>query len=145
MTDVTIAPGCILHWDGFILSDGSEGHKYFVIVGAQPQKHYLAIIATSKKKHRDHTPGGNPSGGWYHIPGGQRDWFKLDTWLLFDAPEELSASVLLDLKLKGKIKPVGSLRHDISNAICNCMRKCDDVSEYHKTLLGPPVQAPKKN
>jgi hypothetical protein len=88
--------------------------------------------------------GGNPDGGWYHIPGGERDWFKLDTWLLFDDPQELLAKDLLALKDKGEIKAVGILRHDIANAICNCMRRCDDVSEYHKGLLGSTRQPPKK-
>jgi hypothetical protein len=50
MNGDAIAPGCILHWDGFKLSDGTEGHKYFVIVGAQPGRNYLAIRATSKAK-----------------------------------------------------------------------------------------------
>ena len=87
MTDDAIAPGCILHWDGFKLSDGTEGHKFFVIVGAQPGKNFLAIIATSKKKRgRTTQPGGNPEGGWYHIPGGGKDFFKEDTWLLFEEP-----------------------------------------------------------
>jgi hypothetical protein len=144
MSDVAIEPGCILHWDGFVLSTGEAGHKYFVIVGAQPNQNYLAIRATSQRKRRNHVPGGNPQGGWYHIPGGRKDWFPRDTWLLFDDPQELSAKELLALKFKGEIKVVGSLRHDIANAICNCMRKCNDVSEYHKTLLGPPLQPPKK-
>jgi hypothetical protein len=42
MTDIAIGPGCVLHWDGFKLSDGSEGHKYFVIVGAKPSCNYLS-------------------------------------------------------------------------------------------------------
>jgi hypothetical protein len=98
MSDDAIEPGCVLHWDGFKLSDGSEGHKYFVIVGSQPNKNYLAIIATSKQKRRAAQPGGNPDGGWYHIPGGGKDFFKVDTWLLFEAPQELSAKDLLALK-----------------------------------------------
>jgi hypothetical protein len=145
MSDDAIEPGCVLHWDGFKLSDGSEGHKFFVVVGSQPDKNYLAIIATSKKKRRTATPGGNPDGGWYHIPGGGKDFFKVDTWLLFEAPIELSANELLALKFKNEIAIAGKLRGDIANAICNCMCKCDDVSEYHRGLLGPAIQqAPKK-
>ena len=34
----------------------------------------------------------------------------------------------------------GHLRHDIANAICKCMRRCNDVSEYHRSLLGPAAQ-----
>ncbi len=60
MSGIVMEPGCILHWDGFVLTSGEAGHKYFVIVGAQPGRNYLAIRATSKKKRRDHIPGGNP-------------------------------------------------------------------------------------
>jgi hypothetical protein len=141
MTDDAIKPGCILHWDGFKLSDGSEGHKFFVIVGAHDGKNFLAIIATSQKKRgRTTQPGGNEQDGWYHIPGGGKDFFQKDTWLLFEAPQELSAQELLALKFKGQIKIVGNLRPQIANAICNTMRKCQDVSEDHRDLLGPAHQ-----
>jgi hypothetical protein len=144
MSDDAIAPGCILHWDGFKLSDGKEGHKYFVVVGAQPGKDFLAIIATKQRKHgRVPVPGGNPVGGWYHIPGGGKDFFPIDTWLLFDDVQQLSAAVLLSLKFKNEIKIVGRLRNDIANAICNCMDRCNDVSDLHKSMLGPRHQ-PKK-
>jgi hypothetical protein len=64
---------------------------------------------------------------------------------LFDAAQELSYADLVKMKSDGKIKVSGKLRGDIANAICNCMRKCEDVSEYHKTLLGPAIQTqPKK-
>jgi hypothetical protein len=93
-------------------------NKYFVIVGAQPNKNYLAVIATSKmRRGRKPDPGGNPEGGWYHIPGGGKDFFPVDTWLLFEAPQELSAAQLLDLKLKNEIQVKGTLRGDIANAI----------------------------
>ena len=141
MSDASIEPGCVLHWTGFKFDDGATANKFFVIVGAQPNKNYLAVIATSKmKRGRKPEPGGNPEGGWYHIPGGGKDFFPDDTWLLFEAPQELSAAQLLSLKLKNDIQVKGNLRGDIANGICNCMRKCEDVSEYHKTLLGPAIQ-----
>mgnify|MGYP005815738393 CR=1 FL=1 len=140
-----IEPGCVLHWAGFKFEDGSTANKYFVIVGSQPGKNYLAVIATSQMKHgRKAVPGGNADGGWYHIPGGGKDFFPKDTWLLFDTPIELSAADLLARKLKGEIETKGNLRGDIANAICNCMKKCDDVSDYHKSLLGPAIQPKKK-
>jgi|SRR6185312_194959 len=144
MTAPTIAPGCILHWEGFKFPDGGEADKFFVIVGAQDGQNFLAVIATSKQKWRENKPGGNPDGGYYHIPGGGKDWFKKDTWLLFERPVELSSADFLKRVMAQEIEPVGNLRGDISNAICNCMKRCDDVSEYHKGLLGPPHQPPKK-
>ena len=146
MSDASIEPGCVLHWAGFKFEDGTVANKYFVIVGSQPNKNYLAVITTSKmKRGRKAVPGGNPDGGWYHIPGGGKDFFPGNTWLLFDTPQELSAAELLSLKLNGEIEVKGNLRGDVANAICNCMRKCDDVSEYHKTLLGPAIQPKSKS
>jgi hypothetical protein len=145
MSNAEIAPGCILHWEGFQFPDGQKANKYFVIVGAQLGKNYLAIIATSQQKWRKAEPGGNPEGGYYHIPGGRKDWFPEDTWLLFEEPVELSAAEFLKVVFEGKITTRGNLRPDIANAICNCMRKCDDVSEHHKSLLGPALQQKKKD
>lgn len=145
MTDEAIQPGCILHWDGFKLSDNSEGHKFFVVVGAKPNCNFLAIIATSKKKwNRLYTPGGNHDSGWYHIPGDGKNFFPLDTWLLFSEPQELSAAELMKLSFEKKITIVGKLKPDIANGICNCMRKCQDVSKRHTDLLGPPIAPAKK-
>jgi hypothetical protein len=145
MTNSAVAPGCILHWEGFKFPNGKTADKFFVIVGAQAGQNYLAIIATSQQKWRENKPGGNPDGGYYHIPGGGRDWFPKDTWLLFDDPQELSAAEFLKAVWAKTIVVKGNLRPDIANAICNCMRKCDDVSEYHKSLLGPAAKQPKKN
>jgi hypothetical protein len=140
MSDSAIGPGSILHWEGFKFADGEEANKFFVIVGAQPGQNYLAIIATSRQRRRSPQPGGNPDGGYYHIPGGGRDWFPKDTWLLFEAPVELSAADFAKAVAERKISVRGQLRGDIANAICNCMKKCDDVSEHHRGLLGPAIQ-----
>lgn len=144
MTQPTIQSGCILHWEGFKFEDGAEADKFLVIVGAQEKGNYLAILATSRQHKKGNNPGGNPVGGYYHIPGGGKDWFKVDTWLMFDRVIELSPGALLKEVLGGKLTVRGNLRPDIANAICNTMRRCDDVSDYHKALLGPPVkQQPK--
>src|SRR5688500_12527624 len=99
MTETAIAPGSVRHGDRFKRDDGADGHKCFVIVGATPDCNYLAIIATSQKKwNRKYVPGCDHETGWYHIPGNGKDFFTKDTWLLFGAPQELSASKLLELR-----------------------------------------------
>lgn len=140
MSDGAVSVGCILHWKGFKFPDGAEANKYLVVVGARPGCNYLAIVATSQLRKRSYQPGGNPQGGYYHIPGGGRDWFPKDTWLLFEEPREISAAELVKESFAKNLTVVGYLHHDIANAICNCMRQCDDVSEYHISLLGPPAQ-----
>jgi hypothetical protein len=86
MSAPTVRVGCILHWKGFTFPDGATANKYLVIVGAQPGKDYLAVVATSRQRRRSNQPGGNAEDGYYHIPGGGKDWFPEDTWLLFEAP-----------------------------------------------------------
>jgi hypothetical protein len=145
MTGGAVGTGSILHWKGFKFPDGTAKNKYFVIVGAQPGQNYLAVITTSVPKNKSFEAGGHPEDGYYHIPGGGRDWFMKDTWLLFEEPQELSASVLIKESIAGNITVEGHLRHDVANAICNCMRRCDDVSEHHKSLLGLPAKPPAKS
>ena len=144
MSGDAIGPGCILHWKGFKFRDGTTRNKFLVIVGAHPGQNYLAVIATSVPKNKSFQAGGHPEDGYYHIPGGSKDWFEEDTWLLFEEPREISAGELVKEGLAKNITVEGHLRPDIANAICNCMRKCDDVSEYHRSLMGPPIQPPKK-
>jgi hypothetical protein len=144
MNGDAISTGCILHWKGFKFPDGTAKDKYFVIVGAQPGQNYLAVITTSVPKNKSFEAGGHPEDGYYHIPGGGRDWFMKDTWLLFEEPQELSASALVKEGMGGNITVKGHLRHGIANEICNCMRRCNDVSEHHKSLLGPPAKPPVK-
>jgi hypothetical protein len=139
-----IIPGCILHWEGFKFPDGAEADKFLVLVGTQSGSNYLAIIATSKRKQKGTTPGGNVEGGYYFIPGGGKDWFPLDTWLLFEEPREISPAELVKEVLAKRLQVKGHLRHDIANGICNTMRRCKDVSEAHKSLLGPVRSAPAK-
>jgi hypothetical protein len=141
MTDDVIGPGTILHWEGFRFPNGAEADKFFVIVGAQPNKNYLAIIATTQQKGRNADPGGNPKGGYYFIRGDGKNGFPRDTWLLFEEPQELSAAELVKAVQEKTITVTEwRLRDHTANHLCNCMRKCDDVSAYHRSLLGPPIQ-----
>lgn len=140
MIPPTISPGCILHWEGYTFEDGSEKDKYFVIVGCKEKSNLLAIITTSQQWKRQRVPGASIDGGWYFIEGGGKDWFKKDTWLLFDTAVEISSAEFLKLAWGKTITLKGNLRPDIANAIMNAMSKCDDVSELHKGLLGPKHQ-----
>jgi hypothetical protein len=140
MNSAAVSPGSILFWQGFKFPGGAEADKLFVIVGAQPDRNFLAIISTSQQRGRNPDPGGNPKGGYFAIRGDKKNWFEKDTWLLFEAPVELSASDFAKALQEGTIIVKGQLRGDLTNQICNCKKKCDDVSEHHRTLLGPAIQ-----
>jgi hypothetical protein len=144
MSADAIGPGVILYWKGFEFPNGAEADKLFVIVGAQPGRNYLAVITTSQRNGRNPDPGGNPKGGYFAVRGDKKNWFEKDTWLLFEEPVELSASDLASAMKDGTITVKGRVQDELANRICNCMKKCDDVSEYHCTLLGPPIQPKSK-
>jgi hypothetical protein len=83
--------------------------------------------------------------GWYHIPGDGKNFFTLDTWLLFASPEQLSAEEVKVMVADGRLTKAGVVKPDIANGIMNCMRKCQDVSQRHIDLLGPTIRSqPKK-
>ena len=102
----------------------------------------FSVITTSQQNGRNPEPGGNPK-GLFAIRGDGKDWFAKDTWLLFEEPLELSGEEFMKALQEKTITVKGQLRGDLTNRICNCMKRCDDVSEYHRSLLGPPIQ-PKK-
>jgi hypothetical protein len=139
-----IIPGCIIEWDEYELADGTLDSKIFVIVGALPDKNYLGIRTTSKKRWRSYQP--EDGADYYFIPGGNVEWFDLDSWILFSDPQEFNAVMFKKKMEEGKLRILkGSpLRFQIANELCNKMRKCPDVSEHHRSLLGPALQPPAK-
>jgi hypothetical protein len=144
MTIGEIIPGCIIEWDDFELASGKKEPKLFVIVGAKPDCNYLGIRATSQKKWRDYQP--SDDANYWYIPGGKTEWFDKDTWVLFAEPQEFNVAMFHKHADEGRIRHMkGSpLRHQLANEICNRMRKCTDVSEHYKSLLGPVRTPPQK-
>jgi hypothetical protein len=138
MSEQAIIPGTILEWDGFVDSKGNKVPKLFIIVGAQADKIFLSIRATSKKKWREYQP--SDDADYYYIPGGKLEWFDVDTWVLFTEAQEFNRAGLEREMKAGKLRTKGCLRGQIANEICNRMRKCQDVSEHHISLLGPAIQ-----
>ena len=133
MTGFAIGPGCIIHWVKYKFSDGETRNKYLVIAGAKTGSNYLAVIGTSVPKGKDFKPG--CQGSYYHIPGGKKDWFAEDTWLLVAEPREIAPTEFLKLGMAKVITLEGQLREDIANALRNCIKACSDVSDLHKELL----------
>ena len=76
MTEPAIIPGTVLEWDRFMDSKGNEVPKLFVIVGAHPDRNYLSIKSTSKKRWRTYQP--SDDADYYYLPGQRREWFDVD-------------------------------------------------------------------
>lgn len=135
MTDISIKPGCIFHWEDYRFEDGETGDKFFVILGAKVGCNYLCVMATSQKHHKKFDYGCNSNDSYYFIPGG-KDGFKLDTWLLLYRAIELSPAEFLKLCLAKTVEiKKEPLRENIANAIRNCLKYCRDVNPLHVSLL----------
>jgi hypothetical protein len=131
-----IGVGCVIHWDEYQFDDGATADKFFVVLGAKAGSNYLVVIATSQPHRRKFQAGCHHESGYFHIPGGSKDWFPKDTWLLLAEPREITISELLKLSLKEKrVKAVGQLRIELANAIRNCLKLCDDISKQQIALL----------
>lgn len=136
MNTGAISPGCIIHWKEFEFSDGEKADKFLVILGCNTGSNYLAVLGTSKRHKRDFAPGCNSGKGYYHIPGGQKDFFKVDTWLILADPIEIDPATFLQKAMVEKSLTIaGQLRPEMANAIRNCLKQCADVSAYHISLL----------
>ncbi len=127
--------GCIFHWTNFQFSDGETADKFFVMLGCKQGQNYLQLWVLPRVWERKFEAGCHSQEGYYHIPGGGKDWFRLDTWLLLARAVEIHPAEFLDLALKGTISLKGQMRPDIANAIRNCLKKCPDVTAYLCDLL----------
>jgi len=130
-----LKPGCIFHWKNHKFEDGETADKYFVILGAKKDCNLLAVIATSKQRGKKFEPGCHAKDGYYHIPGGGKDWFPKDTWVLLGRPQELSLAKFLGLGLEKVVNLSGNLRDDIANAMRNCFKASPDASDQLISLL----------
>ena len=141
MTAPILTPGDVLRWEGFRKSDGEKAPKLFIIVGAHADKNYLGIRATKVQRARTFQP--EDGADYYFIPGGQLEFFDLDTWVLFTEAQEFNRAGVEREFSKDEMQCIGSLRFQVANEICNKMKRCEDVSERHKNLLGPALTGPK--
>jgi hypothetical protein len=130
-----IAKGCVVHWTNFQFEDGSERNKFFVVLSCKPGCNWLFVIATSKQKRRAYNAGCSHEDGYYHIPGGSRDFFTKDTWLLLMKCLEVNPMEARKLLAINRLKVAGSLREQVANEIRNCLKRCDDASANHIALL----------
>lgn len=66
-----------------------------------------------------------------------KDCFSLKTWVQFHDIYEFHASAFLQAHFNGDLDIKGKLPTNIINAIVNCIRKSEDISNHHMLLLKP--------
>lgn len=130
-----LSRGSVLHWENYTFPDGGTADKFFVLVGAKQGANWVLVIATSKQKNRTFNPGCNAKEGYYHVPGGGKDFFPQDTWLLLPEALEIRPAELLKRAMDNELTVRGNLRENVVNEIRNCLRVCDDVPGTVLALL----------
>lgn len=63
------------------------------------------------------------------------DWSNKTTYVQFHELYEIEQEGLLQAHFRGNIENKSKLRENTVNAIVNCIKKSEDVSRYHLTLL----------
>lgn len=127
--------GAVLDWDDFVFPDGSSKDKLLLVLGAKQGHNYLLVLATSKPHQRHFEPGCNAGDGYYFIPGGGKDFFNKDTWIILSEPQIANAAEMLSAFMGRRVRVIDNLRDQLTNAIRNCLKLVDDVSQVHKDLL----------
>jgi hypothetical protein len=129
--------GDILFHPHFKFSDGEAGKKFLIILNTpdlQESEPYLFCKTTSQSQKKPQTPGCHAERNLYCIDA-NFDFFLQKTWVqffeIFEAnyAEFIKQHFSLGLEVKGQLQP------STINAVINCIKKSDDVSGYHLSLL----------
>lgn len=130
----SLGVGSILSWKGFVFADGASSDKLLVVLGAKSGHDYLLAIATSKAHGNSSIDGCNQNDQLYFIPAG-KNGFSKDTWLQLYRPRIAQAAELVKESMAQNLSVVGAVPTSIANAIRNCLKHCQDVSQAHIELL----------
>lgn len=131
----TFGVGAVLHWEKFEFEDGTTQDKFFVVLGAKPNHDCLLVIATSQRRRRSYQAGCHAKESYFHIPGGRKDFFRDDTWLLLMECKTLRLAEVVKLARNETLETVATLREQLANAIRNCLKRSEDVSQVQLSLL----------
>lgn len=128
-------PGDVLFHKDYKFDDGDTSDKLLIVLAAAPPHEVMVVLTTSQQHRRELRDGchTNPGQSYFTFnanPGG----FKKTTWVLLTP--RLMFVRALELKMdSGQVKPVQSLRETDLRAVINCLKKSDDVSPFHLSLL----------
>ena len=129
--------GTILFHPSFEFTDGETGRKYLIILNDPDLKKsepFLLVKTTSQSHNKPETPGCHPDKNLYAINANQ-DFFPKKTWIQFFEIFEADSAKFIKGHFEKGLEIKGSLKPDTLRAIINCIRKSDDVFEYHFSLL----------
>ncbi|HBE40305.1 MAG TPA: hypothetical protein DDW27_03730 [Bacteroidales bacterium] len=127
--------GAILFHRDFQFHNGQSGEKLIIVLNTPKDKEpYLCCKTTSKQKFNIDKEGCHSPKNVYVI-NSTIDWFKVKTWVQFHELYEFEPQKFLQAHFKGVLEIKGELKESTVNAIRNCIRRSEDVSIYHLSLL----------
>ena len=128
--------GTILFHRDFQFHNGQSGEKLIIVLNTpKDNEPYLCCKTTSKQKFGIEREGCHSQKNIYVITP-NFDWFKMKTWVQFHELYEVEPEKFLQAHFTGDLDVKGELKENTIRAIVNCIKRSDDVSKYHLTLLG---------
>lgn len=127
--------GTVLYHKTFHFTNGETGRKLLIILNTPQKKDpYLCCKTTSKQKYNIDKEGCHNNKNIYVISP-NIDLFKEKTWVQFHEIFEFNAETFLKEHFQGNLNIVGTLKVITLTAIINCIRRSEDISKYHLSLL----------
>ena len=129
--------GTVLFHPRFQFTDGESGRKYLIILNTPDIKKsdpFLFCKTTSQSQSKPSTPGCHVEKNLYCIEANS-DFFPKRTWVQFFEIFEASHNEFIKQHFALGLQVKAELKLETISAIINCIRRSDDVSAYHLSLL----------
>ncbi|WP_420263985.1 hypothetical protein [Candidatus Magnetominusculus dajiuhuensis] len=127
--------GTVLSHRDFAFKDGEYGDKLIIILNKpRPDEPYLCCKTTSKTKYKIETEGCHSSQNIF-VLGKIKNCFTKKTYVQFHEFYDFDSQKLLKGHFEGKIDIIFTLPENIINAIVNCIKKSDDITDDQLNLL----------
>jgi hypothetical protein len=127
--------GTVFFHNHFEFKDGDYGEKLIIVLNnMQGDDPFLCCKTTSKIKYSLENEGCYFQKNIHVI---DKPPFNEKTWVQFDPNSvfEFAPAKLVSDSFQNYIKIIGCLEDCHINAIVNCFKKSEDISEYHISLL----------
>lgn len=126
--------GEVLYSPRFEFKDGGQSPKLFIVLNDPTQTNpALVVRTTSQSKGRRLSPGCFANEGYFVLLAGQ-DWFRETTWIILEVYEYDFKKELAE-HFQGNLATKGSLNEETVRAIVNCLKRTEDVTPYHLSVL----------
>lgn len=129
--------GTILYHRKFEFLDDQLGEKLLIILNSpntSKNQPYLCCKTTSKQKFNIEKEGCYSKQSIYFLDANS-DWFKEKTWIQFHDIYEFKCQEFLQAHFKGDLTIKSELKELSITSIIACIKKSDDISNYHLDLL----------